>query len=522
MANQSAQGSATEHGLSGFRLWITAVALAMGAFMQVLDSTIANVSLPTIIGDLGGSSSQGSWVITSFAVANGISVPVTGWLILRFGIVRTFVTSVALFTLFSFLCGFAWDLPSLILFRVLQGACAGPMMPGSQGLLVMAFPPAQRVTALALWSMTTLVAPIFGPILGGYLSDNAHWSWIFLVNVPFGILCCYFTLVNLKSIETPTRKVPIDGFGFMLLAVWVGTLQIMLDTGKDADWFASPAIVVALIVVVVAFIVWLIWETTEKHPIVDLSLFKSANFTIGTFAFCFSYAAFFAGNLMMPLWLQTQMGYTAEMAGLAAAPAGIVAVILTPFAARLSGKIDARILATIAGMFFVASFAMRSHYTPDADFFSIVAPSVVFGVALSGFFLSLMTICLNGIPPAQVGQATALVTFVRLIGAGFATSLATTFWERQATIHQTRIAETAGAQTDPALGAAIATMQDGGASVSEASGMVIQEIVRQAYTLAALDLFRVCMWLTLILLPMVWFARRAVTGQPAARSGDSH
>ena len=222
---------------------VTAVALALGTFMQVLDTSIANVSIPTIAGNLGVSSDQGTWVITSFAVANGVSVPLTGWLMQRYGVVRTFVVSVALFTIASLLCGLAWSLPSLIVFRVLQGAVSGPMIPGSQALLINVFGPAEAQHGAYIWSMTTLVAPIAGPLLGGYISDNYVWPWIFLINVPVGIFCTLICWSNLKSQETPTRKLPIDRVGLMLLFIWVGALQVMLDKGKDLDWFNSPLIV---------------------------------------------------------------------------------------------------------------------------------------------------------------------------------------------------------------------------------------------------------------------------------------
>ena len=256
----------------------------------MLDTTIANVSLPTIAGNLGVSPDQGTWVITAFAVANGIGVPLTGWLMGRFGVVRTFVFSVLAFTVASFLCGIAWSLPSLIFFRVLQGGVSGPMIPGSQALLISIFPSDKRGAALGIWSITTLVAPICGPILGGYISDNYHWAWIFLINVPVGLGVTFLCWNNMKTRETPTRKLPIDTVGLSLLVVWVGALQVMLDQGKDLDWFASTQIVVLSIVAVVGFVAFLIWELTEKHPIVDLSLFKGRNFALGTLAFCLGYA----------------------------------------------------------------------------------------------------------------------------------------------------------------------------------------------------------------------------------------
>src|SRR6201996_873206 len=258
----SAPGSAALPPLKGGQLAITSIALALGTFMQVLDTTIANVSLPTIAGNLGASTDKGTWVITSFAVSNGVAVPLTGWLMGRYGVVRTFVFSVLAFTLASFLCGVAWSLPSLIFFRILQGGVSGPMIPGSQALLISIFPPQKRAAALGIWSITTLVAPICGPILGGYISDNYHWAWIFLINVPVGLIVTFLCWRNLKSRETPTRQLPIDTVGLGLLIVWVGSLQVMLDTGKDADWFNSTTIIVEAIIAAIGFVAFLIWELT--------------------------------------------------------------------------------------------------------------------------------------------------------------------------------------------------------------------------------------------------------------------
>src|SRR5580698_9836508 len=271
--SQSGPGDAPAP-LQGGRLGLIALALALGTFMQVLDSTIANVSIPTIAGNLGVSTDQGTWVITLFAMANGVSVPLTGWLMGRFGVVKTFAVSVAAFTAASFLCGVAWDLPSLLVFRILQGAVSGPMIPGSQALLISVFPPQRRGFALAIWSMTTLVAPICGPILGGWISDNMSWRWIFFFNVPVGIFCSLVCYRGLISRETPTFKRPIDTVGFVLLLIWVSALQVMLDRGADEDWFNSVLIVVLSVVSAIGLVSWLIWELTEANPIVDLSLFK--------------------------------------------------------------------------------------------------------------------------------------------------------------------------------------------------------------------------------------------------------
>ena len=501
--------------LKGAALAVTAIALALGTFMQVLDSTIANVSIPTIAGNLGVSTSQGTWVITAFAVANGVSVPLTGWLMGRYGVVRTFLGSVVLFTIASFLCGISWNLESLIFFRVLQGGVSGPMIPGSQALLIMIFPPNKRGTALAIWSMTTLVAPICGPILGGYISDNFAWEWIFLINLPIGAACVFLCWRGMAGRETPTRKLPVDTIGFMLLLVWVGALQVMLDTGKDADWFSSPAIVVEALIAVVGFIAWVIWETTEKNPIVDISLFKSRNFALGTLVFCLGYAVFFGNNLLLPVWLQTHVGYIATWAGLVAAPSGIVAVLLTPVVARVMSKVDARLLATLAVAAFAVSYWMRSGYTPDADFKAFVMPMLVQGVAMATFFVAMVTIVLNGVPGQQVPAATGLTNFARITAGSFAASLVTTLQDRGAALHQTRLAE-AVTSASPAMTGAMGALQHAGLSSQQSLGAITNQFVNQAYLLSTLDLFRISAWLCIGVVPLIWLTKRAGGGGPSA------
>jgi DHA2 family multidrug resistance protein len=505
--------------LQGGALALTSIALALGTFMQVLDSSIANVSIPTIAGNLGVSSDQGTWVITSFAVSNGISVPVSGFLMQRFGVVRTFVISVLLFTLASLLCGVAWSLPSLVFFRVVQGAVSGPMIPGSQALLIAIFPPAKRGTALAIWSMTTLIAPICGPIFGGYISDNWTWQWIFLINLPVGIICGAVCWRMLSNRETPTRKVPIDRIGFALLVIWVGALQVMLDKGKDADWWASPLITTLAVVAAIGFVAWLIWELTDANPIVDLSLFKSRNFAIGTLAFCLGYALLFGNLVLLPLWLQTQLNYTATWAGLVAAPAGVSAVILSPIAARVMSRIDARWTATISFVAFAISYLMRANYTPDSSFTTLMIPLVVQGIAMSVFFVSMLTILLNGIPPQKIPSASGLSNFARITAGGFAASLTTVVWDRREAVHQSRLSDSSGFN-DPIMLQALAGLQHDGLSMAQSLGVLGRNLVNQAYMLSSLDFFWISGWLCFAVLPLVWLTHRSVSGGGTHAAAD--
>lgn len=518
-ANGAGSTAAPAAALLGSRKALTAAALALGTFMQVLDTSIANVSIPTIAGNLGVSADQGTWVITSFAVANGVSVPLTGWLMQRFGVVRTFVLSVALFTIASLLCGLAWSLPSLIAFRVLQGAVSGPMIPGSQALLINVFGPAKRGTALALWSITTLLAPIAGPLLGGYISDNYVWPWIFLINVPVGVFCAALCWKNLKAQETPTRKIPIDRIGLALLFIWVGALQILLDKGKDLDWFHSAFIVVLLVVIVVAFVAWLIWELTEENPIVDLSLFKSRSFTLGTLALCLGYAVFFGNIVLFPLWLQRFLGYTATWAGLVSAPSGVTAVLTALTVGFLIKRFDPRLLAAIAFGLYATSYFMRAGLTVDANFIAFVLPQLVQGFAMGLFFVTLLTLIFDGLPPHKIPAASGLSNFLRITAGSFATSLITTFWDRRETFHQARLADTISVYA-PAYQQSLTQLHSLGLNNQVAAGAMTQALVEQGYLLSSLDMFYVSGWLCVALIPLCFLIRRPAGDAPAAVAAD--
>jgi DHA2 family multidrug resistance protein len=505
--------------ITGGKRALVALALAFGTFMQVLDLSIANVAIPTIAGNLGVSSDQGTWVITSFAVSNGICVPLTGWLMQRYGVVKVFVVSVLAFTAASFLCGISWSLPSLVAFRVLQGAVSGPMIPGSQALLLMLFPPERKGTALAIWSITTLVAPVTGPVLGGYISDNWNWPWIFYINLPVGVFAGLVCYRYLKNYDTPTRRLPIDTVGLGLLALWVGSLQVMLDKGKDLDWFNSTPIVVLTLVAAVGFVAWLIWELTERYPVVDLSLFKYRNFSIGTLGYCLGYAVFFGNIVLFPLWLQTQLGYTATWAGLAAAPAGVISIIISPLVGRFVGKSDARWIASLGFLAFAAAYFMRARLTADASFFEFVLPQLVLGIGMGTFFVSLLSILLDGLPPERVPAASGLSNFLRTVASAFATSITTTFWDRRESLHQTHLAESSSVFS-PNLQSAVHGLQSAGINdPAAAAGALTQGLVHQAYLLSSLDYFWISGWVTLIPLIFLWMARRP-KGTPTAVAAD--
>jgi DHA2 family multidrug resistance protein len=494
--------------LTGGALVLGTFALSLATFMNVLDTSIANVSIPAISGDLGVSPSQGTWVITSFAVANAISVPLTGWLTQRFGPVRLFVGSILLFVIASWLCGLAPNIGLLIAFRVLQGFVAGPMIPLSQTLLLASYPRAKAGTAMAMWAITVLVAPVAGPLLGGWITDNISWPWIFYINIPVGLVAAAITWSIYRSRDPGPRKTRLDYVGLGLLVLWVGALQIMVDKGKELDWFNSGQIVILAATAAIAFAFFLAWELTEAHPVVDLRLFGRRNFLMGTLALSVAYGLFFGNVVLLPLWLQQYMGYTATWAGLATAPVGILAIVLSPWVGKNVSKIDPRKLASVAFLGFGGVLWMRSWFNTSADFNTILVPTVLQGAAMAFFFIPLQAIIFSGLGPERMPAAAGLSNFVRITAGAIGTSIFTTLWEDRAILHHAEIAETvnrgsiAATQTLNQLGA-------GGYDSAQALATVNRMVDQQAYTMAATDLFFVSALLFLLMLVFVWTTKPA-------------
>ncbi|MBN8749427.1 Multidrug export protein EmrB [Xylophilus ampelinus] len=502
------------------RVWGT-IALSAATFMNVLDSSIANVSLPAISGDLGVSPTQGTWVITSFGVANAIAVPLTGFMTQRFGQVRLFMTSVILFMISSWLCGLAPNMTTLIAFRALQGFVAGPMIPLSQTLLLSSYPRAKAGLAMAMWSMTTLVAPVMGPLLGGWITDNISWPWIFYINIPVGLMAAGITWAIYKDRESVTRKVPIDAIGLALLVLWVGALQLMLDKGKELDWFHSVQIVVLAVLAVVGFAFFLVWELTEKHPVVDLSLFKRRNFWSGALATAVGYGLFFGNVVILPLWLQQYMGYTATQAGMVLAPVGLLAIVLSPIVGLTVGKVDPRRYATVSFLVFALILWMRSRFNTQADFATIMIPTLIQGIAMAFFFIPLVTITLSGLTPDRIPAASGLSNFARITAGAMGTSIATTLWENRATLHHAQLAEAVNQGSTAATGA-IGALGSAGFGTEQVLAQINRLVDQQAFMLATADLFYGSAVLFLLLIPVIWLSKPARGGGSSDAAAGAH
>ena len=493
--------------VQGGALVILTLALSLATFMQVLDSTIANVAIPTIAGDLGASFSQGTWVITSFGVANAISIPITGWLAKRFGEVRLFLISTLLFVLASWLCGISHSLEMLIICRVLQGAVAGPIIPLSQSLLLNNYPPKKRGMALAFWSMTIVVAPICGPILGGWISDNIHWGWIFFINVPIGLAVVLISWKILEGRESRISHQPVNTVGLILLALGVGALQLMLDQGRELDWFNSTEIVVLTIIAAVGLIALIIWELTDDNPVVDVSLFKSRNFTVGCVSTSLAFLVYSGTVVLIPLLLQQVYNYTATWAGLAAAPVGLLPILLAPIIGKFGNKIDMRILITISFMVYALTFYWRAvTFEPEMTFMDVALPQFVQGLAVACFFMPLTTITLSGLPPEKMASASSLFNFLRTLAGSIGTSLTTFIWYNREAVHHTQLTEVINPY-NPISQQFFQTMGSFGLSEEQTASYIARQITAQGFIIGANEIFLVSAITFISLVVLIWFAK---------------
>lgn len=496
-------GSDAPAPLTGARLVLAGLVLALANFIVVLDTTIANVSVPHISGGLAVSVSSGTWVITSYAVAEAICVPLTGWLANRFGALRTFMFSLVGFGIFSTLCGLSGTLSALIVFRLGQGFCGGPLMPLTQTLLMRIFPKEMQNKAMAMWAMTVVTAPIAGPILGGYISDNWSWEWIFFINVPIVALIFFGVAVLLRGQETPRQKQPIDKIGLLLLVVFVGAFQMMLDLGREEDWFSSTKIVALACIAAVGFVAFLIWELTEEHPIVNISVFRHRGFAASTLSLTIAFGTYFSAIVIIPQWLQTSMGYTATEAGKATAFSGVLAVVFSPFVPSLMKRFDPRLLVFIGVTWIGICSLMRMTWSTDITFWTIAVPQLLQGAGVALMIVPLTTIGLSSVLPQETASAAGIANFGRTLAGAVATAIMTTVWSDMSRARSDELSGTLnGSQATSEM------LQQQGFTVEQARVAIAQMVESQGTAVATGELFVVSSIALFLAATTIWLAPR--------------
>ena len=504
--------------LRGIALVLLSIAIGVSSFMEILDMTIVNVSIPSIAGSMGVSPSEGTWAISSYLLAAAVVQPLAGWIGRRFGEVRTFVISNLLFIVFSALCGLATTMPMLIAARLMQGLVSGPMMSVAQALLLRNYPVHLRGLAMGLWAMVVIVAPILGPILGGWITDNFSWPWLFYINVPTGIASATISWMLLRKRESQRVKVPIDAIGLSLLVIGVGALQFMLDNGNEKDWFQSGEIITAAIIGVVAITFLIPWELTDKHPIVDLTLFKRRNFRIGTITIAVAYFAFTGVNIIFPLWLQTALGYTSTWAGLAMAPIGLVAIVMAPIVGRNLHRINLRLAPSIAFVVLALSLLWFAQQTDQASFEQTATPRFIMGIGLALFFLPLNQIIMSGLPASQIASAAGLSNFMRTLSGSMATAICVFYWNDRSEHHYARLTEHITVDS-PAWHDYQAQLAAQGITGDAAFASTSHVLNVQAMTMGANDIFLLLAVMFTVLIPLVWLAKPPFR---AVGTGGSH
>jgi DHA2 family multidrug resistance protein len=483
--------------------WLIAVVVALAAFMEVLDTSIANVALPYMAGNLGASNDQSTWVLTSYLVSNAIILPMTGWLAGTLGRKRFFMLCLSIFTVSSLLCGFAPSLGFLLLFRVMQGAGGGGLQPMAQAILADTFPPEKRGLAFAAYGITAIMAPTIGPTLGGWITFNYSWRWIFFINLPVGVIAWF--LVR-RFVEDPpylqrlrNAKVKLDYVGIALLTVGVGALQILLDKGQEDDWFGSRFITTLVVVSAVCLISLVVWEWFERAPIIDVRMFKNFNFASASLMLFMLGILLFSSLVLMPQFLQTLLGYTSELAGLALSAGGLVLLIETPITGQLTTKVQARRLIAFGWLALsVAMFYSTKRIDLQMSFNAAVWLRVAQVVGLGFLFVPITLVAYIGIPAEKNNSVAGIANFMRNMGSSVGTSLVTTVIARRAQFHQLRLVEKARIDNPNFANAAHGLSRHfvtGGLGRHDAIGTayarIYQSLVAQAGTLAYVDTFMV-------------------------------
>ena len=483
-------------------------ALAIGSFMNVLDMTIVNVSLSHIAGDFAVAPDQGTWVITSYAVAEAIFLPLIGWLTKRLGIIKQYIGATLLFTLASMLCGIAPTYEFLLAMRIFQGVVGASMIPLSQTLLIQLYPKEKKGIALGIWSMTIVIAPIVGPVLGGYITDAASWRWCFYLNLPFGLISSFIVYHIFKkeiSKEKPIKE-PMDYIGFILLAIGVGSLQLMLDKGNELDWFQSKEIIAYGIISFIFIVLLVIWEWYQENPIVDVKLFLNRNFCVGSFALMFSVLAYFGGVVAIPLWLQNYMGYTAFISGKSTATLGIAILIVAPFLSKIIDKIDSRKAAAVGFLTLGIATFYTSNYSPQITPGYVALTRFFNGFGVGILFISLNTLTISNISDENLASASGIYNFMRNMGSSLGTSLVIPAWKHTMAFHHTMMASEITA-ANPAIEQSLINSP-------EYLAMVNQQVILQSSIMGINDVLLGGGIISLILIPFLFLAKSTKPAKP--------
>jgi DHA2 family multidrug resistance protein len=505
----------------GFNPWVVALTVTLATFMEVLDTAIANVSLPHMAGSLSVSQDEATWVLTSYLVSNAVVLPVSGWFAVRLGRKRFYMISVALFTVSSFLCGIAPNLGALVLFRVLQGVGGGGLAPTEQAILADTFEPAKRGMAFAVYGMAVVLAPAIGPTLGGYITDHFTWRWVFFINVPVGIVSL---LLSSRIVVDPpwikdfrARAQRIDYPGLALIAVGLGALEYVLDRGQESDWFASPTVTVFAAIAVAAHIAFVLWEWRQPSPVVDIRLFKNPSFVASNLMMLVLGIVLYGSTVLLPQYAQLWLGYSAQQAGEVLSPGGVVVILLLPLVGRLVTKVDARWLIAFGfAAMSAALFHMAHTLYPGVDYPTAALLRIYQMVGVAFLFVPINTIAYQGVPAAKNSSVSGILNLSRNMGGDIGIALVTTLLARRSQLHQARLVE----RLDPGnallrarLGELAAAIQRTGGSSADALrrafGALGRQVVEQAQTLAYLDVIFVLGCFTAVMVPLVFLARRA-------------
>ena len=511
----------------GHNAWAIALVATIATFMEVLDTSIANVSLPHIAGSLSVSTDESTWVLTSYLVSNAIVLPISGWLSTKFGRKRFYMTCVALFTASSFLCGIAPNLPMLIFFRILQGIGGGGLAPTEQSILADTFTPRRRGMAFAVYGMAVVLAPAVGPTLGGFITDHYSWRWVFFINVPVGLLSLllsYRVLTDPPHITEAGKRIGgIDTIGLGLIAVGLGALELVLDKGQEDDWFASSTITAFAVVSAVALVSFVLWEWRQEHPVVEVRLFKNPSFAASNLMMLVLGMILFGSTVLLPQFTQILMGWSAQDAGLALTPGGVTVLLLMPLVGFSVSRVDARYL--IAFGFAVTSVAlyhMARTMHPGMDFSTAVYLRIFQASGLAFLFVPINSVVYNGVPPEKNNAVSGIVNLSRNMGGDIGIALVTTLIARRAQVHQATLsaAVQTGSHVQAARLAGIAAqLQRGGMASVQATraavGVLYRQLLQQAATLAYLDVLIVLAVFAGLMVPLVLLTRKVQPGKAA-------